>query len=241
MTWLIACEESGAIRDAMLAIGIDAVSCDLKPTSAPGPHIVGDALEQIKRRWSGVIAHPVCTVLTNAGAKHLYIGGRKINGPYPPRWDDLQKAAAFYNEFKWANAPLVAIENPVMHGHARAMCEDHKRQFVQPWWFGDKAFKATGWHLIGLPKLVATNKLTPPKPGTAEHKEWSFIHRMAPGPDRAELRSKTFPGMASAAAVQWGSYIHSRITGIPRRPVDGIRSDCSTPPACIPSGPGATF
>ena len=112
---------------------------------------------------------------------------------------------------------------------------------MQPWWFGDKAFKATGWHLIGLPKLVATNKLTPPKPGTAEHKEWSFIHRMAPGPDRAELRSKTFPGMANAAAIQWGSYIHSRMSGNPRRPVDGIRSDCSTPPACIPSGPGATF
>ena len=204
MTWLIACEESGAMRDAFLARGIDAVSCDLKPTSAPGPHIQGDALEQIGKRWAGVIAHPVCTVLTNAGAKHLYIGGRKDNGPYAPRWVDLVEAAKFYNAFKRANAPKIAIENPVMHGHARALCEDRKRHFVQPWWFGDEAFKATGWHLVGLPPLAATNKLTPPKPGTEDHRRWSFIHRMAPGPDRAEKRSKSFPGMCAAAADQWG-------------------------------------
>ncbi len=206
MTWLIACEQSGTIRDAMLRLGIDAVSCDLKPTSAPGPHIVGDALDQIQRRWAGVIAHPVCRVLTNAGAKHLYIGGRKVNGRYEPRWSDLEKAAAFYNAFKRSNARYIAIENPVMHQHARVLCEDAKRQIVQPWWFGDEAFKATGWHLVNLPPLVATNKLTPPRPGTDDHKRWSFIHRMSPGPDREDRRSKTFPGMAKAIAEQWGGY-----------------------------------
>ena len=203
LTWLIACEESGTIRDALLSVGVDAVSCDLKPTSSPGPHIQGDALEQIGRRWAGVIAHPVCRVLTNAGAKHLYIGGRCENGRNESRWRDLEKAAAFYNAFKRANAPRIAIENPIMHLHSRRLCEDWKRHFVQPWWFGDEAFKATGWHLIGLPPLVATNRLTPPRPGTDEHKRWSFIHRMPPGPDREERRSKTFPGMASAIAAQW--------------------------------------
>lgn len=205
MTWLIACEESGAIRDAMLSRGIDAVSCDLKPTSKPGPHIVGDALEQIGRRWAGVIAHPVCTVLTNAGAKHLYTGGRKENGLNLARWDDLRRAAAFFNAFKNANAPMIAIENPIPHCHARALI-GAPSQYVQPWWFGEKAFKATGFWLYGLPRLVPTDMLTPPKPGTDEHKEWSFIHRMAPGHDRAEKRSKTFPGIASAAADQWGRY-----------------------------------
>lgn len=205
MTWLIACEESGTIRDALLALGVDAVSCDLLPTSAPGPHIQGDALEQIQRRWTGVVAHPVCTVLTNAGAKHLYIGGRKVNGRYEPRWTDLVAAAKFYNEFKRANAKYIAIENPVMHGHARALCEDGKRHFTQPHWFGDPFFKATGWHLIGLPPLRATNRLTPPAIGTDEHKRWSAIHRAPPGPDRARFRSKTFPGLASAAAAQWSN------------------------------------
>lgn len=198
MTWAVMCECSGTIRDALLARGIDAVSIDLKPTRKPGPHIQGDALEQLSRRWAGVIAHPVCRVLTNAGAKHLYIGGRKENGREPGRWADLDKAAAFYAAFRRANAPKIAIENPVMHRHAAYLIGNPRRQIVQPWWFGDEAFKATGWELHGLPALRATNRLT------EEHKRWSFIHRMPPGPDREEKRSVSFPGMASAIAEQWG-------------------------------------
>lgn len=205
MTWLIACECSGAIRDAMIRNGIDAVSCDLKETRAPGPHIVGDALEQIQRRWAGVIAHPVCKRLTNAGAKHLYNGGRKENGVNAEMWAAMRDGAKFFNAFKLANAPRIAIENPIIHCHARELVGD-LRPFVQPWWFGDEAFKATGFWRMGLPPLVATNRLTPPKPGTDEHKRWSFIHRMPPGPDREEKRSNTFPGLADAVATQWGRH-----------------------------------
>lgn len=203
MTWAILCECSGTVRDAMIALGIDAVSVDLKPTRKPGPHIVGDAVEQSQRRWAGVIAHPVCKYLTNAGAKHLYIDGRKENGLYEPRWDDMRKGAAFFNAFKKSNAPYIAIENPIPHQHARALI-GAPTQYVQPWWFGDPFFKATGWWLEGLPPLVPTNKLVPPKPGTEEHKRWSMVHRMPPGPDREELRSNTFPGHAGAMAFQWG-------------------------------------
>ena len=205
MTWLIACERSGTIRDAMLAAGVDAVSCDLAPTRRPGPHIVGDALEQIERRWAGVIAHPVCRYLTNAGAKHLYIGAKRENGPCPERWAAMRAAAVFFNAFKRANAPMIAIENPIPHCHARALIGPPS-QYVQPWWFGDEAFKATGWWLYGLNRLAPTNKLTPPRPGTEEHKRWSFVHRMPPGPDREERRSETFPGHAAAIADQWGRY-----------------------------------
>ena len=211
MTVAVMCEESGEIRDALLARGIDAVSIDLKPTSKPGPHIQGDALEQLARRWSMVIAHPVCKRLTNAGAKHLYLGGRKENGPSLPHWQAMREAAAFFNAFKKANAPLIAIENPIPHCHARALI-GAPSQYVQPWWFGDEAFKATGFWLFGLPPLFATNKLTPPKPGTDEHKRWSFIHRMPPGPDREELRSKTFPGIARGIAAQWGHLAAERKT-----------------------------
>ena len=76
---------------------------------------------------------------------------------------------------------------------------------MQPWWFGDPFFKATGFELVNLPELRPTNKLTPPKAGTPEHAAWSKIHRMPPGPDRAKLRSETFPGIAHAAADQWGA------------------------------------
>lgn len=202
MTWLVACECSGVFRDALIARGIDAVSCDLKPTERDGPHIIGDALEQIGRRWAGVIAHPVCKRLTNAGAKHLYVGMRKDGGINPVMWGDMLKGAAFFNAFKKANAPRIAIENPIPHCHARALI-GAPAQYVQPWWFGDPAFKATGWWLYGLPCLTATNKLTPPKPGTDEHKQWSFVHRMPPGPEREANRSRAFPGMAAAAADQW--------------------------------------
>ncbi len=202
MTWAVMCECSGTVRDALLARGVDAVSIDLKPTRKPGPHIQGNALDYIGKRWAGVIAHPVCKRLTNAGAKHLYIGGRKENGIDVGMWLAMEDGARFFNAFKFANAPKIAIENPIPHCHARALIGD-LRPFVQPWWFGERAFKATGFWLKGLQPLRPTNKLTPPKPGSAEHREWSFIHRMPPGPDREEKRSNTFPGIAAAMADQW--------------------------------------
>ena len=202
MTWAVMCECSGTVRDALLARGVDAVSIDLKPTRKPGPHIQGNALDYIGKRWAGVIAHPVCKRLTNAGAKHLYTGGRKENGIDVGMWLAMEDGARFFNAFKFANAPKIAIENPIPHCHARALIGD-LRPFVQPWWFGDRAFKATGFWLKGLKPLRPTNKLTPPAPGTAEHREWSFIHRMPPGPDREERRSNTFPGVAAAIADQW--------------------------------------
>lgn len=202
MTWAVMCECSGTVRDALLARGVDAVSIDLKPTRKPGPHIQGNALDYIGKRWAGVIAHPVCKRLTNAGAKHLYIGGRREHGIDVGMRLDMEDGARFFNAFKFANAPKIAIENPIPHCHARALIGD-LRPFVQPWWFGDRAFKATGFWLKGLQPLRPTNKLTPPAPGTAEHREWSFIHRMPPGPDREERRSNTFPGVAAAMADQW--------------------------------------
>ena len=94
-----------------------------------------------------------------------------------------------------------------MHRHAMELTQRGPTQFVQPWWFGDPYFKSTGFELINLPKLAPTNRLVPPKAGTDEHKAWSRIHRMPPGPDRSRLRSDTFPGMADACADQWGSLL----------------------------------
>jgi len=209
MTWLIACECSGAIRDAMIARGIDAVSCDLKPTRSLGPHIEGDVTEVLRKRWAGVVAHPVCKFLTNAGAKHLYVGGKRYNPDGSERpmvtervWNCVE-GAKFFKLCMAANAPKVAVENPIMHELAAELVGCRATQFVQPWWFGERMFKATGFHLRGLPALKATNKLTPPKPGTDEHKEWSWVHRMSPGPDREEKRSNTAKGIANAIAEQW--------------------------------------
>lgn len=119
-------------------------------------------------------------------------------------WREFFEAVEFYELFRSAPIPRKAIENPIMHDHARECLGQMNRQIVQPWWFGDPTFKATGWELIGLPKLTPTNKLTPPKPGTEEHKEWSWVHRMSPGPERERERSRFHQGMAAAIAQQWG-------------------------------------
>ncbi len=79
-------------------------------------------------------------------------------------------------------------------------------QTVQPWWFGDEVFKGTSFFLRELPKLLPTNRLTPAKAGTDEHKAWSKIHRAPPGLDRWKIRSETVPGIAAAAALQWGGH-----------------------------------
>jgi len=209
MTWLIACECSGRIRDAMLSRGVDAVSCDIKATRSPGPHIQGDVTPLLQKRWAGVIAHPECTYLTNAGAKHLYVGGKRQNDDGSENPMDTQRvwscvqAAEFFKACMNANADKVAVENPIMHPLASAVVGSKATQFVQPWWFGEPMFKATGFHLFGLPKLEPTNMLTPPDRGTEMHKQWSWVFRMAPGPDRAEKRSVTAQGIADAIAEQW--------------------------------------
>lgn len=121
-------------------------------------------------------------------------------------WAELDKGADLFSAC-W-NAPIerIAVENPQMHKHAKARIVNYQpaTQTVQPWWFGDKAFKATGLYLKNLPSLIATNRLTPPRAGTNEHKRWSQVHRASPGPNRWKDRSRTYDGIADAMAAQWG-------------------------------------
>lgn len=215
MKVLIVGECSGMMRRAFRKRGHDARSCDLKPAEDGELifHYEGDIFHiHPKTPWMWdvdlLIGHPVCRTMANSGAKHLYLGMKKENGINPERWKELEAGVEHYKAIRALPAKRKAIENPVMHGHAMKMIGMGKRQFVQPWWFGDPFFKATGWELIGLPPLKPTNKLTPPKSGTDEHKAWSMIFRMAPGPDREADRSRTFPGHAEAAAEQWGSYAY---------------------------------
>lgn len=203
---LIGCATSCVALDAFLARGHDAWQCDILPADKPtNRHIQGDVRDRLADGWDLlIICNPPCTRLCNSGVRWLH--ERNL-------WADLDEAVALFTAC-W-NAPVerVALENPVMHRHARErMPADLPRpQIVQPWWFGDPAFKATGLYTRGLPQLVATNRLVPPKPGSADHKAWSAIHRAPPGPDRWKVRSKTFRGMAVAWADQWGGWALERI------------------------------
>ncbi|WP_225205066.1 hypothetical protein [Novosphingobium huizhouense] len=211
---LIACERSGVMRRAFDALGWDAWSCDTQPADdGSNRHIRGDVLLHLDDGWDLLaVMHPPCTRLCNSGGRWLYIGGRKVNGRDPEKWAELEGAAWFYRQLRDAEQiPHRVIENPVMHEHAIRLTGRGRTQFVQPWWFGDPAFKATGLELINLPDLKPTDKLTPPRPGTDEHKRWSAIHRAPPGPDRARRRSETFPGLAAAVAAQLGAYVIERM------------------------------
>lgn len=122
-------------------------------------------------------------------------------------WEDLRAAAAFYLLLRDAPIPRRAVENPIMHKYARELVAPRDRQVVQPHWFGDPAFKATGLELTGLPPLVRTHHLQIPAKGTDEYRRWSAVHLAPPGPDRWKNRSRTFPGVARAMADQWGPLI----------------------------------
>lgn len=205
MNVLIGCEESQIVCKEFREAGHEAYSCDIEPCSGGHPewHMQCDVREAIhSRKWDLGIFHPVCTRLTNAGRRWLHVPPK--NRTMVSMWKEFFEGVDLYKVCQDAPIEMKCIENPIMHDHAKEMLTIGRRQIVQPWWFGDKAFKATGLELIGLPCLVPTGKLIPPKSGTQEHKEWSLIHRMSPGPDRSKLRSKTFPGIANAFASQWG-------------------------------------
>ncbi|MBD9372099.1 hypothetical protein IB238_05575 [Rhizobium sp. ARZ01] len=203
---LVACEFSGTVRNAFLAEGYDAWSCDLLPKeNGSNRHITGDARQILNDGWDLlIVAHPPCTRLCNSGVRWL-------STPPPGKtreqmWRELDEGAALFSAF-W-NAPIerIAIENPVMHRHPKERIVDFQppAQTVQPWWFGEPFFKATGLYIRNLKPLTPTDRLLPPRSGTDEHKAWSRVHRMPPGPNRARERSRFFKGIATAMAQQWG-------------------------------------
>lgn len=205
---LIGCETSGRVRNAFLRRGHDAWSCDLLPAEdRSNRHMICDVRDVLGDGWDLLmVAHPPCTRLCNSGVRWLHVpptGRSKAE-----MWAELDAGAALFSACWNAPIPRVAVENPVMHRHAKERIENFRpaAQTVQPWWFGDPAFKATGLYLRGLPPLEPTDRLDPPKPGTEAHRKWSRVHRMPPGPERWKERSRTFPGLAEAMADQWGGY-----------------------------------
>lgn len=215
MRVLVACEFSGVVRNAFLARGHDAWSCDLLPSEdGSNRHIIGDARNILNDGWDLLmVAHPPCTRLCRSGHRWLF-GPEETHPKKLPKgrtWESMlaefETGIALFTDFWRAPIDRVAIENPVMHPPAqkRMPSDLPKPHIVQPWQHGDPAFKATGLYLRGLPPLQDSNRLAPPARGTDEHKRWSTVHRAPPGPDRWKIRSRTFPGIANAMADQWGS------------------------------------
>lgn len=214
MRVLVACEFSGIVRGAFRERGHEAWSVDLlgpddlpdefRGQRWPNYHLEGDALDILNAYgpWDLLIAHPPCTYLANSGVRWLY--GGKGTTRDPRRWNDMLTAAEFFACLLTADVPRVAVENPIMHNHARKVITEDARavmgsvevQTVQPWQFGHGEVKATQLWLRNLPALVPTK--------VVEGRE-ARVHRLAPSPTRWVERSRTFTGIAAAMAEQWGS------------------------------------
>lgn len=211
MKWLIACERSGAIRRALRARGHDAWSCDLEPADDGDIHHIQDDAIKVAytRRWDAMIAHPVCTFLCNSGSKHLYLGGRKENGPEPDRWANMGAGAMFFLTLWRAPIRRKCLENPIMLGHPRRLFGIPKpTQIVQPWMFGTPETKGTGLWIDGFmplrPLYTTWEECREALGLPPDAKPEQRIFRMSPGPQRGRMRSETFDCIAQAKADQWG-------------------------------------
>jgi len=211
MRVLVACECTGAVRDAFLAAGADAWSCDLKPTEAPGPHIQGDALKVLRWGWDLMICHPECRYLSSSG---LF---RNIGNPERQRLSD--EAVAFARALWEAPIPFIALENPV----GRLGTEfGRAQQTVQPYQFGHDASKRTCLWLRGLPPLSIdpADRVAGRQVAQIDGKWVAYVgvgkpverwanqtdsgqNRLPPSADRSAKRAATYPNIAREMARQW--------------------------------------
>lgn len=198
---LVACEYSGVVRDNFLRLGYDAWSCDILPTESTGPHYTCDVRKVLDMDWDLIVAPPPCTYLSNSGARHLWITPPKPKQDIlyeAKRWEAMVEAGEFFRMFLEHSCRCVAVENPIMHKHARRVVGRSHDQTVQPWFFGDNETKRTAFWLKGLPPLEPTHSTERPE------NVGRRIHLCPPGPNRGKERSKLEPGLAKAIASQWG-------------------------------------
>jgi len=255
---LIACEESGAVRDAFRELGHNAWSCDLQPcdpaSKFSGYHLLGNAITAACQPWTFpslptvvmgpwwdlLIAHPPCTYLCNSGVRWLFRDTqpfvssltRSCNTRIATTMGMVTRKGKFtrpanrtrvalmhdagtlfrilYNQSYIAH---IAVENPIMHSYGKHACGVGKpSQVIQPWMFGHSENKATCLWLKNLPKLTYDKQnaeFTKNMMVYLPKKMTNRIHYTSPGPERAKLRSKTYPGIALAMATQWSDYIQS--------------------------------
>jgi hypothetical protein len=209
MRVLVACEESGTVRDEFIKLGHDAWSCDLKPARNGGNHFQCSVWDIINDGWDLMIAHPPCTYLTVTANKWLKDQPERKSGALvgAARRQAQKEAMIFFKKFWHVNIPMICIENPVGVMSSQWRKPD---QIIQPWQFGHKEPKQTCLWLKNLPLLKPTCIVEPEYHTTASGKrlpKWYAYADKSEGQEkRAEIRSVTFKGIAEAMATQW-SYI----------------------------------
>ena len=193
MKILVACEESQRVCIELRKLGHEAYSCDILPCSGGHPewHLQQDVRPLLNEKWDMIIAFPPCTYLSNAGARHLFPGGKLNEERYKKGLLAKELFMSIYN----ADCSKIAIENPTP---SKIYGLPEKTQVIQPWQFGHPYSKRTQLWIKGLPKLIPTN-IVEVESSCREAGNWFNKG----GKDRQINRSKTFPGIAKAMADQW--------------------------------------
>lgn len=195
MKILIGCEESQILCQTFIKAGFDAYSCDLRPTQKdPNYHFQMNIFEVFKKEsWDLIILHPPCTAMC--------LSGNRWYGKGKPKYEQ-RLMALDWTKALWKaackTAPYVALENPSSVFFKTLFANI---QYIQPWQFGHPVNKLTGFALKNLPYLKPTKRVENSK---------NLIHNLPPSPNRARLRSMTFPGIADAIVDQWGTYIKNK-------------------------------
>ncbi len=204
MKVLVACEFSGIVREAFRAKGHDAWSCDLLPTEIPGQHIQGDVLNTLGDGWDLMVAHPPCTYISYAATNYWN---------RPGRISQRLEALEFFRVLWEAPIEKICIENPM--GCASPVIAKFS-QIIHPYYFGDAEKKRTCLWLKNLSPLIhlKDDDLLMGKTHTEEPAPYAYTKNgkalywsdyQKRSDDRGHVRSRTFPGIATAMAEQWGN------------------------------------
>ena len=215
MKVLIACEESQRVCAEFRWLGHEAYSCDIEQCSGGHLewHIRQDVLplldgnvsfstedwsfHRIEGRWDLIIAHPPCTYLSNAGARFLFPGGKLNN----ERYKKGVEARDFFMRILDADCDKIAVENPIP---SKIYGLPKYDQVIQPYMFGHSYSKKTCLWLKGLPRLEPTYEVD--KSNVQSTKVAGNWFNKG-GKERQKNRAKTFIGIATAMAEQWGGVL----------------------------------
>jgi len=207
---LIGFEESQASCIEFRKLGHNAFSCDLQNCSGGNPqwHLKMDIFEAIKGgvlpignnfindeviiyKWDLIILHAPCTYTALCGNRWYWNSPLRAEGIKlcKDSWD----AACAVCDYVVLEQPKTIMQRYI----------GKKTQVIHPWMFGHKEYKETWLWIKGLQPLAETSNVL--KWMIADdRKEYEKVFRMPPGSDRQKLRSKTYPGIAAAFAMQWG-------------------------------------
>lgn len=197
MKVLIACEYSGIVSAAFVREGWQVTSCDLLPTEAVGisnhgsfRHYIGDVFDVIDAEpYDLLVGFPPCTFLCQA----------QMFRTIKPKFEiKTLLAYNFVLRLFFSRIKHVAIENPVGWLNTNFRKPD---QITSPHMFGSPYSKKVCLWLKNLPQLIEGQ----PSPGLK--KVNNHTNSRMTQEERSKIRSKFFPELADAMAVQWTDYI----------------------------------